>query len=1608
MFSQKPLRVISIFFLFLQLKAFSQVVASPSTGCVPLPVLFSGVNGATNEHWVLGSGMGVSTLSNPNVLYTTPGTYNVTYTAIVSGSPVTHNIQVIVKPAPSGSFSYVLPPSHCVPMTVNFTATGNVPNPVFTWAFGDLSPLGNGSNVAHTYVTANSYIPVLAILDPATQCTAVANAASGGTIHVSSLPIINITSGSGYFGCVPPFSTALNASGSISGSPLGGGLNYSWSFNGGTPASSSNANAGNISFGLGTSTINLTVTDNNQCSNSTSSIVTVASPSLSVNVPGTVCINQPFSATVQTTESSVNAYFPNTSSPSSNPTNPNGTTVINPLGSISIPGAATLTFDVPTGIGCPYLSVTKNIFIEEVIANFIPTPSVSTCHSFATITFSNTSTINSASSVSYSWTSNWVYSASHFGTPTLAVLSTPAPMTFSFWQGSANLYTNYNYFMPAIDLLVVSANGCSSHLNVAGDFNMARPTARFISSKKQGCAPITVTFTSTSLWSPDFNLVYYRWCDGSPTPNYSFANVPLPPNPSANNIPPATFTYTNPGTYYPYLVIQTQSGCIDSSYVDTITVVNPPTNLTATFPPTVCAGQSVTINMSATASTVLPSSSGIDHWHVTTDAQFFSGCITNSSPTFSFTHPGVHNVEVYASQAGCASTNTLVQTITVLGPVGKFTHETNCNLNRKMVKFHIFLQDAASAILNFGDGNQTTVMGNVSGTTSAIVTHTYLTTGNYTVTLTSSNGSNSCPAYIMKKTIKVRDAKANITYNGQPLPVYPSPLSCVKGLIKFGAANSIDYDGCLGAFTWHFQSPASSNPSVPGVTLVPTGFSTPILGTTMDVFPGPPQYTVYNYVLPQLKDTFRVAGTYTISLRIKDENNCVDTETKLFRISAAEPDFTITPNPACYSNGTVQLTNFTDGNQVYGDYITKYTWDFGDGSAPGTSTTGLSTITHSINYAQSPTLAILATLIAENQIGCIDTSQVKWQVNWPFANLSFATASYVCIPMNSVGNVGYIANPGYLTYSVNFGYPPSNPVWSTFTNTFTNVSSNYSIPGTYTTTLKVVDAAGCSDTQTLLVNAIGQPTSNMVFEGNKDKFCVPGDPKIKSTSTTFITPISGYQWFFSSNTNTVMSPVTPADTLENILTVPGIYTVKLQVFADGFCPSLSTRTIGVYNPTATAVIQPTMLCLGGTIDAKINIIDGVYKWQWFFGDNVQQPVRILGPFTPTQVTYPYTIYPSASTTGSTVAKLFYESPSQGCSRVIEIPIQIIKLESDFKHYLNKYTHCLGERDTFISLTPNPLNLNLNHSWNFGDQNIGSGLTVQHLYEAPGTYTISMLSKDDQYFCESTSVKTITVFPLPSAQINIGPTLSCPNATFEITGLGVPGVSGTLTASLNPEPGIVNLAPGNTFTSVGSASVNTIYTLTVMDENSCLSEPVFDTMLVQPPTPVVNWDTAVVIGELIPLNAYAGNGFTYTWTPIVTSLNCDTCFIPNPFSNSTVNITYSVLVEDPLQCTIVESRYSIKIIPKVSLDVPTAFTPNGDGINDVIFPDGWGIKRLIYFKVFNRWGQQIFESNDWSVGWDGTYQGVPQNMETYVYQVSVETFLETEPVLNKTGTIKLIR
>jgi gliding motility-associated-like protein len=88
-------------------------------------------------------------------------------------------------------------------------------------------------------------------------------------------------------------------------------------------------------------------------------------------------------------------------------------------------------------------------------------------------------------------------------------------------------------------------------------------------------------------------------------------------------------------------------------------------------------------------------------------------------------------------------------------------------------------------------------------------------------------------------------------------------------------------------------------------------------------------------------------------------------------------------------------------------------------------------------------------------------------------------------------------------------------------------------------------------------------------------------------------------------------------------------------------------------------------------------------------------------------------------------------------------------------------------------------------------------------------------------------------------------------------------------------------------------------------------------------------------------------------------------------------------------------------------MPTAFSPNGDGKNDIFKVEGPGLEQLIYLRIFTYTGTQIFETTNLNEGWDGTYQGKPQPSGVYFYKVKAKIFNDSKEY-EKEGALKLVK
>jgi gliding motility-associated-like protein len=195
----------------------------------------------------------------------------------------------------------------------------------------------------------------------------------------------------------------------------------------------------------------------------------------------------------------------------------------------------------------------------------------------------------------------------------------------------------------------------------------------------------------------------------------------------------------------------------------------------------------------------------------------------------------------------------------------------------------------------------------------------------------------------------------------------------------------------------------------------------------------------------------------------------------------------------------------------------------------------------------------------------------------------------------------------------------------------------------------------------------------------------------------------------------------------------------------------------------------------------------------------------------------------------------------------------------------------------------------------------------------------------------------------------------------------------------------------------------VYTLYSVDVNGCLDTDYVSIFIA--PNAIANAgpDIEVYPGDVINLYAQ-GNCSYYTWAPS-TFLNSTT--ISNPVASSISNsIQYVVTATTEFNCTTTDT-ITLNYNSISNISVPNAFSPgNGTGPNDELKVLHNGTASIEYFRIFNRWGQMIFESTNIEKGWNGKFNDAPQPIGTYIYSVRAKD--NTGKTLDKTGNFTLIR
>ena len=184
-------------------------------------------------------------------------------------------------------------------------------------------------------------------------------------------------------------------------------------------------------------------------------------------------------------------------------------------------------------------------------------------------------------------------------------------------------------------------------------------------------------------------------------------------------------------------------------------------------------------------------------------------------------------------------------------------------------------------------------------------------------------------------------------------------------------------------------------------------------------------------------------------------------------------------------------------------------------------------------------------------------------------------------------------------------------------------------------------------------------------------------------------------------------------------------------------------------------------------------------------------------------------------------------------------------------------------------------------------------------------------------------------------------------------------------------------------------------------NGCSSDTIQKTITISDAFASAGNDTTIIRNFPFQLHGQ-GNSSNFQWTP---STGLSNPGIADPIVTISQNENYVLTVTTTEGC-IAKDTIHIKAIEGPNIYVASAFTPNGDGLNDVLHPVYVGMTRLERFAVFNRWGQNVFSTTDMYKGWDGTFNGQLVPGGTYVWFAKAENYLHQTVTLK--GTVSIVR
>lgn len=1045
-------------------------------------------------------------------------------------------------------------------------------------------------------------------------------------------------------------------------------------------------------------------------------------------------------------------------------------------------------------------------------------------------------------------------------------------------------------------------------------------------------------------------------------------------NTTTQSVLPVTHVYVDTGHYAAIVEVITNNNC---TIRDTILlqVGNKPNSSFKMVPSEICSKKTVTFTATSTGPDTL-----IYVWDLG-DGTKVTRVGDDTTVVHRYTCTDTFSVTLTTMHNGCQDKLTYEDTVKIAPPCAMFGKMINCQ-NRLEVSFTNISIGATSVFWDFGDGNTSTAFN---------PTHTYGSPGFYNVMLATYNDTTFC-----------RDTTFEQIYLGD------NPVDVISNKTTLCSGDSVFFHAWLTKDSINFY-----------------GFHYYVNGTLVQA------NTVgdYTHIFPN-------PGRYTIEVVSEDADRCKDTVTKTDWITVARPDpeFVADKTSIC-EPGTITFTDQSKP-QPGNTSIVSRLWEYGTSPSDSLRT---STATSTKLYAQKGVYDV--TLTVRDNFGCEATITKPQYINVLKPSADYNVAQTVCV--GGLVQFEDVSNGG-VKYRWEFGDGDTSIVAGDVTHTYDTL-------GTYITRLTITDTLGCLDTSVDVTITATKPIANFTASDTM-AVCAPLIVNFDGSSSV---RANSLEWDFDDgagkgfkNKHTV------------VYTNVKNYTVKLVVTDVNGCKDSTTKNIQVLGYAGAFSYDPAEGCAPLTVNFKSDVKGQIPTIVWDFGDGN----TLLGSSTQPNVSYTYTV------PGKYVPRMIFNN-NKGCSASSDGVDTIIvdDVTADFE----TGPACQNSLVEFINKSTSvdaPITIN---NWGFEDGSFSALKDPKRKYGPPGEYKVSLRVSNSRG-CIDSIEKNITINEpkeinaggdtiicltdsahlVPSGGVSYvwspATTLSCSNCNdpyafpkettvYTVIGTDINGcfdttqvevdikthvesivgnggeicqgeymtlsVSGAVSYEWSPKENIDDYRSSAPVVSPGE---NTVYTV-VAYEGRCIPDTSNVKVTVHPkPTVSVRGGGEIVAGTSADLLASGDNIIRFEWSPSST-LSCSDCADPvaSPFKTT----IYTVKVFSRYDC-VDSTDVTISVLCDESqLFIPNTFTPNGDGVNDIFMVRGNGISTLKSFRVYNRWGEIMFERtnanvNDKNDGWDGTFNGSVLPPDVYVY--TVEAFCENGELMKLKGDITIIR